>query len=82
MGCVLADLRELSVSTPTSGSLLCSRPGRGEMAQDGGTRGGTFHGDVDRCSSKSQRWTTVCSSMPGRDGKHQGEDNLKQACSC
>ena len=25
------------------------RPGRVGMAQDGGTRGGTFHGEVDRC---------------------------------
>ena len=24
-------------------------PGRGEMAQDDGTRGGTFHGEMDRC---------------------------------
>ena len=23
--------------------------GPGEMAQDGGTRGGTFHGEIDRC---------------------------------
>ena len=27
----------------------CS-PGRGEMVQDGLTRGGTFHGGMDRCS--------------------------------
>ena len=26
----------------------CS-PGRGGMAQDGGTRRGTFHGEMDRC---------------------------------
>ena len=26
----------------------CS-PGRGAMAQDDGTRGGTFHGEMDRC---------------------------------
>ena len=26
----------------------CS-PGRGGMAQDGGTRGETFHGEIDRC---------------------------------
>ena len=26
----------------------CS-PGRGGMAQDGGTRGGTFHGEMDHC---------------------------------
>ena len=29
----------------------CS-PGRGEMAQNGRTRGGTFHGKMDRCRKK------------------------------
>ena len=38
----------------------CS-PRRGEMAQDGGTRGGKFHGEMDR-SRESQGWTTACSS--------------------
>ena len=33
----------------------CS-PGRGGMAQDGGTRGETFHGEMDRCR-ESQGWT-------------------------
>ena len=27
----------------------CSTSGRGEMAQDGGTGGGTFYGGMDRC---------------------------------
>ena len=58
----------------------CS-PGRGEMAQDGRTRGGTFHGKMNRCR-KSQRWTTACSGVPERDGKDQGEDSPKQADSC
>ena len=57
----------------------CS-PGRGGMAQDGGTRCGTFHGETDRCR-ESQGWTTACSSMPERHGKDQGEDSPKQACS-
>ena len=48
------------------------------MAQDGGTRGGTFHGGIDRCR-ETHGWTTVCSSMPDRDGKNKGEDSLKQA---
>ena len=30
--------------------------------QDGGTRGGTFHGEMDRCRD-SQGWTTACSSI-------------------
>ena len=32
--------------------------------------------------SNSQDWTTVCNYMPERDGKDQGEDTPKQACSC
>ena len=35
----------------------CS-PGRGAMAQNGRTRDGTFHGEMDRCR-KNQGWTTV-----------------------
>ena len=58
----------------------CS-PGRGGMAQDGGTRQGMFHGEMERCR-ESQGWTTACSSMPERDGKDQGEDSPKQAGSC
>ena len=58
----------------------CS-PGRGGMAQDSGTRGGTFRGEMDRCR-ESQAWTTACSSMPECDGKNQGEDSPKQAGSC
>ena len=58
----------------------CS-PGRGEMAQNGGTRGGTFHGVMDR-RRESQGWTTACSSMPERDGKGQGQDSPKRAGSC
>ena len=51
------------------------------MTQSGGTRGGTSHGEMDRCR-ESQGWTTAYSSMPERDRKNQGEDSLKQACSC
>ena len=56
-------------------------PGRGEMAQDGGIRGGTFHGEMDR-HRESQGWTTACSGMPERDGKNQEEDSPKKAGSC
>ena len=31
-------------------------------------RGGTCHGEIDRCR-ESQGWTTACSSMPERNGK-------------
>ena len=53
----------------------CS-PGRVETAQDGGTRGGTFHGEMDRCR-KIQGWTTAGSRMTERDGNNQGEDSPK-----
>ena len=39
----------------------CS-PGRGGMAQNGRTRGGTFHGEMDRCR-ENQGWTTACTGM-------------------
>ena len=56
-------------------------PGQGGMTQNGRTRGGTFHGEMDRCR-ENQGWTTACSSMPERDGKEQEEDSPKQAGSC
>ena len=58
----------------------CS-PGQGGMAQEGGTRSGTFHGEMDRCR-ESQGSITVRSSMPGRDGKDQGKDSPNEASSC
>ena len=58
----------------------CS-PGRGGMAQNGRTRGGTFHGKIDHCR-ENQCWTPSCSGMPERDGKDQEEDSPKQAGSC
>ena len=58
----------------------CS-PGRGGMAQNGRTMGGTFHGEMDRCR-ESQGCTPVCSCMSERDGKDQGDDSPRQAGSC
>ena len=58
----------------------CS-PEREGMAQKGGTRGGTFHGEMDRCR-KNQGWTTAWSGMPERDEKNQGQGSPKQAGSC
>ena len=55
----------------------CS-PGRRGMTQNGRTRGGTFHGKMGRCRENQSR-TTVCSGMPERDGKDQGDDSPKQA---
>ena len=67
---------ELSALTPTSGRLQPTA-GRGGFAQDGGTTGGAFHGEMERCT-ESQDWTTTCSSMPECEGKDQGEDSTKQ----
>ena len=58
----------------------CS-PGRGGMAHNGRTMGGTFHGDMNRCR-ENQGWTAACSGMPERDGKNQEEDSPKQAGWC
>ena len=57
----------------------CS-PGRRGM-ENGGTRGRTFHGKIDR-RRKNQGWTTAYGGMSERDGKDQGEDSPKQAGSC
>ena len=45
----------------------CS-PGRGRMAQNGRTRGGTFHGKMDRCSKTKAglRHAVVCPNVTGR----------------
>ena len=56
-------------------------PGRGGIAKNGGTRGGTFHGELDRWR-ESQGWTTACSRVPKRDEKNQGVDSPKQVGSC
>ena len=52
--------------------------GRGGMVQNGGTRGGTFHGEMDRCRG-SQGWTTACSRLPKRDGRTK--ERISTACS-
>ena len=75
-GCVgRAGKRVDGVFPGRSQSFQCQRrpvddcsPGRGGMAQDGGTRGQTFYGKMDRCR-ESQGWTMECSNMPERDGK-------------
>ena len=75
MWCLLDDLR-------ASGSNVdkwtnCS-PGRGGISQDGGTRDGAFHGEIDRCR-ESRGWTTARSSMSKRDGKRPEKESPKQA---
>ena len=77
---VMVEARSVNVKKTTTTVDDCS-PGRGAMAQNRGTRGGTFHGEMDRCRG-SQGWTTACNRMPERDGKNQGEDSPKKAGSC
>ena len=79
MGCILDDLRAFDINTDQS--MEAYSPGREGMAQDGGTRGGTFLGEMVRCR-ESQGWTMACRSMPERDGKDQGEDiaQSKRVC--
>ena len=78
MGCFLDDLRAFGINAD---QWTTTAQGGGGMAQNGGTRGGTIHDEVDRCR-ESQGWTTICSRMPERDGKDQGGDSSKQAGSC
>ena len=64
---------ELSISTSTSEVGDCSR-GPVRMAQNGGTRGGTFHGEIDRCR-ESQAWnartlTEMTKDMIAQKRKH------------
>ena len=77
MGCFLDDLKSFRYQRQP---VYDSSQGRGGMAQDGGTRCVTFHGENDRCR-ESQGWTAVCSSTPERDRKDQGGHSPKQACS-
>ena len=57
---------ELSALIPTSGRLQPRARGNGA---NGGTRGGTFHGEINRCR-ESQGWTirhaVVCPNVTGR----------------
>ena len=68
MGCFLDDLRVFGINAD---QWTIAAQDEGEWRRTGGTRGGTFHGKMDRCRGK-QGWTTACSRMPERDGKDQG----------
>ena len=78
MGCFVVDLIAFGINADQWTTAVQDE---GEMAQNGRTRGRTFHGEMDRCR-ESQGWTTVCSGMPEHDRKDQGEDSPKQAGSC
>ena len=79
MGYFLDDLRAFGINAD-QWTTAAQDKARG-IAQNGGKRGGTFHGEMDRCRG-SQGWTAACSRMPERNGKNQEEDSPKQAHSC
>ena len=74
MGCFLDDLGAFGINAD---QWTTAAQDEGEWRR---TRGGTFHGKMDRCRKK-QDWTTTCND-PERNGKDQGEDSPKQASSC
>ena len=80
MGCFLDDLGAFGINADQWMTAAQDEGGH-LMAQNGRTKGGTFHGEMGRCR-ESQGCTTACSSMPERDRKNQGEVSPKQACSC
>ena len=73
MGCFLDDVKSVRYQRRPVDD--CS-PGRGGMGQDGGTRSGMFHGEMDRCREgrAGLRHAVVCPSVTG-------QDSPKQACS-
>ena len=76
MECLLDNLRAFGIKLVDD----CS-PGRGGMAQDGGTRGGTFHGKMDRCTEKARaglRYAVVCPNVTGRAKERIAQS--KRAC--
>ena len=80
MECFLDDLRAFGINNADQWT-TAAHPGRGEMAQNGRARSGTFHGEMDRCR-ENQGWTTACSGMPEREGNNQEGDSPKKAGSC
>ena len=59
----------------------CS-PGRGGMTQNGGLRGGTFHGEMDRCRGKAKaglRHAVVCPNVTGRTKKRIAQSKRVRA---
>ena len=80
MGCFLDDLRAFGIKVDQS--VDDYSPGRGGMAQSGRTRGGIFHGEMDRCR-ENQGWTTayavVCPNVTGRTKKRIAQSRRARA---
>ena len=75
MGCLLDDLK---ASGGNADQWTTAARDEGGMAQDDGTRGRAFHGEIDRYR-ESQGRTTARSSMSKCDKKRSGEDIPNQA---
>ena len=67
MGCFLDELKAFGINVDQCTTHDYS-PGRGGMAQNGGTWGGAFYGEMDRCR-ESQGSTTACSGMLNVTGR-------------
>ena len=59
-------------------SVGIDRPGRAGMAQDGVTRGGTFHGEMDHCR-ESQAWTTALHAVVCPNVTRRTKDKIAQS---
>ena len=80
-GCFLDDLRTFGINADQW--TTAAQPGRGGMAQNDRTRGGTFHGEmiaVERVKAGLRHTVVVCPNVRGRRTK--GEDSPKQAGLC
>ena len=65
MGCFLDHLRAFGINVD---QWTTAASGRGGMAQNGRTRGGTFHGKMDRCrkTKAGLRHAVVCPNVTRR----------------
>ena len=81
IGCFLDDLRAFGINTD---QWATAAQDEGGMAHNGGTRGGTFHGEGDRCR-ESQGWTTaytvVCPNVTGRTTERIAQSKRSRASS-
>ena len=75
MGCFVDDLRAFGINADQWTTVAQDEREWRRAAQE---EGGTFHGQMDRCR-ESQGWTTACSSMPERDGKNEGAEDIAQS---
>ena len=76
MACFLDDRRDLSINADQWTTAAQDERG---MAQDGGTRGGTFKAKLI-AAEKARTGLQHEGSVPEREGKGQGRNSPKQPC--